>query len=99
MHKTLKELAASDKRAARGAAALVEAGYEDGTRVAELTPGSVTRTLVEALARELRRLHEQIGEVYDSAFVETATGDSLEVLVDELCPRRSCWRRLFGRRS
>ena len=99
MSKTLKELAVSDERAARGAAALLEAGYAGGTRVAELSPGSVTRTLVETLARELARLHEQLGEVYDSAFVETATGDSLEVLVDQLCPRRPCWRRLFGRRS
>ena len=83
---TLKELAVSDERVARGAAALLEAGYADGTLVAGLTPGSVTRTLVEALARELARLYEQLGEVYDSAFVETATGDSLEVLVDQLCP-------------
>jgi hypothetical protein len=29
-------------------------------------------------------VYEQLGEVYDSAFVETATGVSLELLVDGL---------------
>ena len=97
MPKTLKELAASDDRAARGAAALLEAGYADDTRLEDLTPGSVTRTLAETLARELAKVHEQLGEVYESAFLETATGDSVEVLIDELRPRRSWWWRLLRR--
>ena len=97
MPQTLRELAASNDRAARGAAALLEAGYADDTRLEDLTPGSVTRTLTEAFAYELAKVHEQLGEVYDSAFLETATGDSVEVLIDQLCPRRSWWWRLFRR--
>jgi hypothetical protein len=94
MGATLKELAASGDAASRGAAALIEAGYPESTPLDELRPGSVTRTLTEALARELAAAHEQLGEVYESAFLDTATGESVEVLVDGLCPRRAWWRRL-----
>jgi hypothetical protein len=90
---TLKELAASDHRASRGAAALIEASYEDATPLEALTPGSVTRTLAETFARELAKLHKQLEEVYDSAFLDTTTGDSVEVLVDGLCLRRRAWRQ------
>lgn len=40
--------------------------------------GNVTRTLAEATARELAKLYEQLMEVYASAFVDTATGASLD---------------------
>jgi hypothetical protein len=45
----------------------------------------------------LRRAGERkrLGEVYENAFLETATGDSVEVLVERLCARRACWWRLF----
>jgi hypothetical protein len=95
METTLKVLAASGHPASRGAAALIEAGYADSTQLEELTPGNVTRALVETLARELAEVHAQLGDVYESAFLETATGDGVEVLVDGLCPRRSWWWRLF----
>ena len=95
MGRTLKDLAASDRPASRAAAALIEAGYAERTQLQELTPGSVTRTLVEAFSRELEVVYEQLGEIYESAFLETATRDSLERLVDQLRPRRPwwCWTR------
>jgi hypothetical protein len=93
MEKTLKLVAESDHPASRGAAALIEAGYPENTPLASLTPGSVTWALAESLARELEKVHEQLGDVYESAFVDTATGESLQVLVDELCPRRPWWCR------
>jgi hypothetical protein len=99
MGTTLKQLAASDNPASGGAAALIQAGYPDSTSLEALTPGSVTRTLAEAFSRELAEVYEQLGEVYESAFVDTATGKSLQVLVDGLCPRRSCWWRLFRSRG
>jgi uncharacterized phage protein gp47/JayE len=92
MRTNLKMLAASDHPASRGAAALIQAGYSHSTPL-EVTPGSVTRTLAETLSRELAKMHERLGEVYESAFLDTATGESLQLLVDGLCPRRaSCWR-------
>jgi len=98
-HTTLKSLAASDHPAARGAAALVQAGYPDDTPLEALTPGSVTRTLVEAFSRELAKIHDQLGGVYEDSFIDTAAGESLQVLVDGLCPRRHYWWRLFRRRG
>ena len=94
---TLKLLAASDHPASRGAAALIQAGYPDSTQLEGLTPGSVTRTLVEVFSRELAEIHDQLGDVYESAFVDTATGKSLQLLVDGLCPRRHRWWWLFRR--
>ena len=99
MDTTLKRLAGSDHPASRGAAALIQAGYSDSTPLEALTPGSVARTLAETFSRELAKVYEQLGEIYESSFVDTATGESLQVLVDGLCPRPSCWRRLFGSRG
>ena len=44
----------------------------------DLNVGNVTRTLAEATARELAKLYGQLMEVYASAFVDTATGASLD---------------------
>ncbi len=97
MDTTLEELAASGRPVSRGGGALIEVGFAERTMIRALRPGSVTRALAEAFARELATLYERLGETYDSAFLETATGDSLELLVDELCPRRPWWWKLFGR--
>ena len=86
---TLEALARSDHPAARGAAALLEAGFAPDTEIEGLTPGSLTRELAELLARELQEVYERLGEVYESAFVETATGVSLELFIDGLRLRPS----------
>jgi uncharacterized phage protein gp47/JayE len=49
--------------------------------VTDLNVGSVVRTLVEALGRELAVLYEQLNLAYDSGFLETATGVSLDRVV------------------
>jgi hypothetical protein len=95
MGTTLEMLAASDHPASRGAEALIWAGYSRSTPLEALTAGSVTRTLAEAFTQELAKMHEDLGEIYESAFLDTETGESLRVLVDGLCPRRASWRRLF----
>jgi hypothetical protein len=99
MRTTLKELAASGDLASRGAAALIKAGYADSTPLKELTPAVSHARSPRRSARELAQVHEQLGEVHESAFLETATGDSVEVLVDGLCRRRAWWWRLFRPRS
>lgn len=50
----------------------------DPTPLTDLNVGSVTRTIVEALSRELAALYAQLNLVYDSGFLETATGSSLD---------------------
>lgn len=46
--------------------------------------GSVTRTLSEAIGREIATVYEQINEAYRAGFVDTATGRSLELVVSIL---------------
>jgi uncharacterized phage protein gp47/JayE len=46
--------------------------------------GSATRALAEAVARELAKLYEQLNLAYQSAFVDTATGESLDYVVANL---------------
>ncbi|MES2443253.1 MAG: hypothetical protein V4574_10520 [Pseudomonadota bacterium] len=50
----------------------------DPTPLTDLNIGSVTRTIVEAMSRELAGLYAQLNLAYDSAFIETATGDALD---------------------
>jgi uncharacterized phage protein gp47/JayE len=65
----------------------------DPTPLTDINVGSVTRTVVEAMSRELAALYGQLNIAYDSAFVETATGASLDRVVALL----SYQRRKSGR--
>jgi uncharacterized phage protein gp47/JayE len=47
----------------------------------DLYTGSVVRTLSESIALELARLYAQLEAVYQSGFVDTATGSSLDKVV------------------
>lgn len=50
----------------------------------DATAGSVLRTLVEAFGRELAVAYEQLERVYESGYLDTATGASLDKVVDLL---------------
>lgn len=47
----------------------------------DINVGSVTRTLSEAIGREIATVYQQINQAYLSAFVDTATGRSLDLVV------------------
>lgn len=47
----------------------------------DLNVGSVTRTLSEAISREVAVVYEQVNEAYRSAFIESAQGKSLDHVV------------------
>ncbi len=47
-------------------------------RLTDRNPGSVTTTMAEGFARELAVLHKQMEQIYLSAFVDSATGTSLD---------------------
>jgi hypothetical protein len=49
--------------------------------LSDINVGSVVRTLAEAVGREIATVYEQINQAYRSAFLETATGKSLELVV------------------
>ncbi|HEU4796905.1 MAG TPA: baseplate J/gp47 family protein [Pyrinomonadaceae bacterium] len=48
------------------------------SRLTDRNPGSVTATLGEAFSREYAVLHKQMQMIYESAFVDTSTGSSLD---------------------
>lgn len=52
--------------------------------ITDVNPGSVTRTLVESIALEMDFMYAQMSQVYDSAFIDTATGKSLDLVVSML---------------
>lgn len=53
----------------------------DATPLTDLNIGSVVRTIVEAMSRELAALYAQLNIAYDSGFVDSATGPSLDRVV------------------
>jgi len=53
----------------------------DPTPITDLNVGSVARTLLEAVSKEMALLYAQLNLAYDSAFLETATGSSLDRVV------------------
>jgi len=50
----------------------------------DLNVGSVTRTLSEAIGREIATVYQEINEAYLAGFVDTATGPSLDLVVSIL---------------
>jgi hypothetical protein len=50
----------------------------------DVNVGSVTRTLSEAIAREIATVYEQVNQAYRSGFVDTATGEALDLVVSIL---------------
>jgi len=60
----------------------------DPVPVNDLNVGSVVRTVLEAVSREMALLYTQLNAVYESAFLETATAESLDRVVALLGYRR-----------
>ncbi|MDW4498770.1 baseplate J/gp47 family protein [Sulfitobacter sp. D35] len=66
------------------AGTLFEVNYlrRDGaTQLTDFEVGSVTRTLVESIARETARVHAELEGVYRAGFLDTATGRALDNVV------------------
>jgi len=58
------------------------------TALTDVQVGSVARTLLESVAREIAALYAQVNLAYDAAFLDTATGASLDRVVALLGFRR-----------
>ncbi len=61
---------------------------ESRSPLTDLNVGSVTRTLMEAIGRETAVVYQQINRAYFAAFIETAEGKSLDLVVSILGVRR-----------
>lgn len=54
------------------------------SEITDINPGSVIRTIVESVALEMDYLYAQMNQIYDSGFIDTATGKSLDLVVSLL---------------
>jgi hypothetical protein len=52
--------------------------------ISDVNVGSVSRTLAEAIGREIATVYEQVNAAYRAGFIDTATGTSLELVVSIL---------------
>jgi uncharacterized phage protein gp47/JayE len=68
----------------------------DPSPIDDVAVGSVARTIVEAIGRELSVAYAQLNLAYDSGFLETATGPSLDRVVALLGYRRYVAGRPVG---
>jgi uncharacterized phage protein gp47/JayE len=72
--------------------------------ITDINPGSVVRTIVEAVALEFDYLYAQMNQIYNAAFIDTATGKSLDLVVSLLgitrkLPEFATGDVIFGRNS
>jgi uncharacterized phage protein gp47/JayE len=70
----------------------------------DANPGSVTRNLVESISIEIDRLYSMMEEVYRSGFIDTATGNSLDLVVailgiERKPPQPATGKVTFGRET
>jgi hypothetical protein len=56
--------------------------------LSDINVGSVTRTLSEAIGREIATVYQQINRAYLSGFIDTAEGQALDLVVSILGVRR-----------
>ena len=52
--------------------------------ISDINVGSVTRTLAEAIGREIATVYEQVNAAHRAGFVDTATGTALDLVVSIL---------------
>jgi uncharacterized phage protein gp47/JayE len=58
------------------------------TGISDLHPGSVARTLVESISREIEYLYLQMEQAYLAGFLDTASGNALDLVVSILGIKR-----------
>jgi uncharacterized protein YaaQ len=56
--------------------------------LSDINVGSVTRTLSEAIGREIATVYQQINQAYLAGFIDTATGQALDLVVAILGVKR-----------
>jgi uncharacterized phage protein gp47/JayE len=58
--------------------------FGNPTGITDINPGSVVRTMVEAVSRELDFFYAQLNHIYLAGFIDTATGNALDLVVSIL---------------
>ncbi len=71
--------------------------FGEPSGITDINPGSVVRTLVESISREIEYLHAQLDAVYRSAFIDTASGSALDLVVSLLGVTRKPPQHAYGK--
>jgi len=66
----------------------VDYAFTKESGISDVNPGSVVRTMVEAISREIEYLYAQMDHAYLSGFLDTATGEALDLVVSLLGVKR-----------
>ncbi len=61
---------------------------ESRSPLSDINVGSVTRTLSEAIGREIATVYQQVNQAYSSGFIDTAEGQALDLVVSILGVKR-----------
>ena len=98
------EWLAGGKHPDNGTVFKIEYVFEGSSGISDVNPGSVVRTVVEAISRELEYFYLQMEQAYLSGFLDTATGNALDLVVSILGikrkpPKPSSGYVTFGRNT
>ena len=66
---------------------MISYAFGEPSKLTDINAGSVLRTIVEAISREMEFLYEQLDHVYKSGFIDTASGKSLDLVAAILGPK------------
>jgi uncharacterized phage protein gp47/JayE len=67
---------------------IVQYLFNKSSGISDINPGSVVRTLVEAISREIEMFYLQMEQAYLSGFLDTATGNALDLVISILGIKR-----------
>ena len=87
-----------------GTAFFVNYTFGGPTGITDINPGSVVRTIAEAVSREIDFLYAQLNQVYFAGFIDTARGSALDLVVSILGVERkpaehATGKVIFGRNT
>jgi uncharacterized phage protein gp47/JayE len=82
------EWLAEGERPDEGTSFAVDYTFTRPSGISDVNPGSVVRTITEAIAREIEYLYTQIDQAYLSGFLDTATGEALDLVTSLLGVKR-----------
>ena len=70
--------------------------FNNSSGLTDVNTGSVLRTIVEGISKEVESLYDEMESVYKDGFVETSSGSSLDHVVSILGIKRKSPTRAYG---
>ena len=70
--------------------------FNNSSGLTDVNTGSVLRTIVEGISKEIESLYDEMESVYKDGFIETSSGSSLDNVVSILGIKRKSPTRAYG---